>query len=216
MSSQLVPIPSPGIPLSFGDRGTPLVILVHDWYGRLPWLESYAAALASQGYRVIVPDFYNGVATIETATAEVLMAVLDVAGALAELDDIIQLARVEGSTRVGVVGFSLGGWLALLHAQSGAADAVVAYYATLGLTQHGVIPAPVLLHLAEIDEWDEGEDPESFINRLKDHGTPITEWTYLDTVHSFANATITDRVDVNAAALAFARTSAFLEEHLLD
>jgi len=214
--SQLVPIPSPGTPLSFGDRGAPLVILVHDWYGRLPWLESYAAALESQGYRVVVPDFYNGVATTETATAEVLMAQLDVAGALAELDDIIQLARTEGSTRVGVVGFSLGGWLALLHAQSGGADAVVAYYATLGPDQHGVIPAPVLLHLAEIDEWDEGEDPESFISRLKDHGTPITEWTYLATAHSFANATIIDRVDVNAAALAFARTSSFLEDHLLD
>jgi len=205
--SQLVPIPSPGIPLAFGDRGAPLVILVHDWYGRLPWLESYAAALESQGYRVVVPDFYNGVATTETATAEVLMAQLDVAGALAEL---------EGSTRVGVVGFSLGGWLVLLHAQSGGADAVVAYYATLGPDQHGVIPAPVLLHLAEIDEWDEGEDPESFISRLKDHGTPITEWTYLATAHSFANATIIDRVDVNAAALAFARTSSFLEDHLLD
>ena len=214
--SELVPIPSPGIPLTFGDRGRPLVLLLHDWYGRLPWLASYATALSSQEYRVIVPDLYNGAATVEAATAEVLMAQLDVAGALAELDAIIQVARAEGSTRVGVVGFSLGGWLALLHAQSGEADAVVAYYATLRPAQHGVIPAPVLLHLAEIDEWDEGEDPESFIDRLKDHGTPITEWTYLATVHSFANATITDRVDVNAAALAFARTSAFLEDHLLD
>ncbi len=214
--SELVPIPSPGIPLTFGERGRPLVLLLHDWYGRLPWLANYATALSRQGYRVIVPDLYNGVATVEAATAEVLMAQLDVAGALAELDDIIQVARTEGSTRVGVVGFSLGGWLALLHAQSGEADAVVAYYATLGPSQHGVIPAPVLLHLAEIDDWDEGEDPESFIDRLKDHGTPITEWTYLATVHSFANATITDRVDVNAAALAFARSSAFLEDHLLD
>jgi carboxymethylenebutenolidase len=214
--SELVAIPSPGVPLYFGDPAAPLVVLVHDWYGRLPWLNAYARALASRGYRVVVPDLYNGVATTDAATAEELMTQLDVAGALAELDDVIQVARAEGSARVGVVGFSLGGWLTLLHAQSGDADAVVAYYATLGPAQHGVIPCPVQLHLAEIDEWDEGEDPESFIDRLKDHGTPVSVWTYLGTVHSFANATILDRVDVNAAALAFARTAAFLEDHLLD
>jgi carboxymethylenebutenolidase len=213
--SELVPIPSPGIPLLFGEPGAPLVIVVHDWYGRLPWLESYAKALASQGYRVVGPDLYAGFATIDAATAEGLMGELDVARSLAELDDLIATARLEGSKRVGMIGFSLGGWLALLHAQGGAADAVVAYYATLGPDQHGVIPCPVQLHLAEIDEWDEGEDPESFIDRLKDHGTPVSGWTYLGTVHSFANATITDRVDVNAAALAFARTSSFLEDHLL-
>lgn len=213
--SELVPLPSPGIPLFFGQRGNPLAIIVHDWYGRLPWLESYAAALASQGYRVAVPDLYAGVATVDAATAEALIGELDVARSLAELDDIIAAARLEGSPRIGVVGFSLGGWLTLLHAQGGAADAVVAYYATLGPDQHGVIPCPVQLHLAEIDEWDEDEDPESFIDRLKDHGTPVTEWTYPGTVHSFANASITDRVDVNAAALAFARTSSFLEDHLL-
>lgn len=213
--SQLVPIPSPGTPLHFGDRGDPLVVVVHDWYGRLPWLESYAKALAAQGYRVVIPDLYAGFATLDSAEAEGLMGQLDVAAALAELDDIIATARSEGSRRVGVVGFSLGGWLTLLHAQSGAADAVVAYYATLGASHHGIVPCPVLLHLAEVDDWVEGEDPESFIDRLKDHGTPISEQTYPGTVHSFANATITDRVDVNAAALAFARTSSFLEDHLL-
>lgn len=213
--SELVSLPSPGIPLFFGERGNPLAIIVHDWYGRLPWLESYAAALAAQGYRVAVPDLYAGVATVDAATAEALMGELDVARSLAELDDIIAAARLEGSPRIGVVGFSLGGWLTLLHAQGGAAEAVVAYYATLGPDQHGVIPCPVQLHLAETDEWVEDEDPESFIDRLKDHGTPVTEWTYPGTVHSFANASITDRVDVNAAALAFARTSSFLEDHLL-
>jgi carboxymethylenebutenolidase len=214
--SDLVAIPSPGVPLYYGEPGSPLVVLVHDWYGRLPWLENYAKGLEHQGYRVAVPDLYAGVATIDETTAEELMNELDVATALASVDDVIQVARMEGTERVGVVGFSLGGWLTLLHAQGGAVDAVVAYYATLGTSQHGVIPCPVLLQFAEADEWGGGEDPESFVDRLKDHGTPVTEFTYLGTVHSFANATIVDRVDVNAAALAFARTASFLEKHLVD
>jgi carboxymethylenebutenolidase len=74
----------------------------------------------------------------------------------------------------------------------------------------------VLLQFAEVDEWQDGEEPESFIDRLKDHGTPVTQFSYLGTVHSFANATIPDRVDVDAAALAFARTASFLEDHLVD
>jgi carboxymethylenebutenolidase len=214
--SDLVAIPSPGVPLYYGEPGSPIVVLVHDWYGRLPWLENYARGLEHQGYRVALPDLYGGVATTDETTAEELMNELDVATALASLDDVIQIARMEGSERVGVVGFSMGGWLTLLHAQGGAADAVVAYYATLSASEHGVIPCPVLLQFAETDDWGDGEDPESFVDRLKDHGTPVTEFSYLGTVHSFANATITDTADLNAAALAFARTASFLERHLVE
>ena len=213
---ELVPIPNPGVPEKYGEPGGPLVVLIHDWYGRLPWLKFYAEGLAHQGFFVVVPDLYDGVATDDADDAEALMENLDVATALSQIDDVVQLARTEGSERVGLVGFSMGGWLALLHAQSGAADAVAAYYATLSEAQHGVIPSPVLLHFAEIDEWDEGQDPESFIDLLKDHGTPVTEYSYPGTVHSFANATIGDKVDVDAAALAFNRTANFLQKHLVD
>ncbi|HEY0259134.1 MAG TPA: dienelactone hydrolase family protein [Lacisediminihabitans sp.] len=214
--TELVPIPSPGVPLYYGRPGDPLIVLVHDWYGRLPWLENYAKGLEHQGYRVVVPDLYDGVATIDEATASELMNRLDVATALAILDEIVETARAQGSQRIGVVGFSLGGWLALLHAQGGATDAVVAYYATLGADQHGVIPCPVLLQFAETDEWGDGDDPESFLDRLKDHGTPVRDFVYPGTVHSFANATVTRTTDVPAAELAFVRTASFLEEHLVD
>jgi carboxymethylenebutenolidase len=200
----------------WGEPGNPLVVLVHDFYGRLPWLERYAEALASEGFRVAVPDLYSGVATIDEETAGELMQGLDVGISLAELDDVIADAREQGTTRIGVVGFSLGGFLTLLHAQGGAADAVVAYYSSLGPSNHGVIPAPVLLHYAEFDEWGDGEEPESFIERLKEHGTPVDEKSYIGTVHSFANASIPDKIDVNAAALAYARTAAFLSKHLID
>jgi len=214
--SELVPVPNPGVPDLYGEVGAPLVVLVHDWYGRLPWLKFYAEALTHRGFRVAVPDLYDGLATDNASDAEGLMERLDVATALAEIDDIMQLARAQGSQRIGLVGFSMGGWLALLHAQSGIADAVVAYYATLTAEQHGVIPSPVELHFAEIDEWVDGQDPEAFIDRLKDHGTPVTEYDYPGTVHSFANSTILDTADATAASLAFSRTASFLEKHLLD
>lgn len=212
--TELVPIPSPGIPLFYGTPGNPVVVVVHDWYGRLPGLEPFATALAGRGFRVAVPDLYQGVCTTDAATAETLMTSLDVATALAEMDDAIAQAQDTGDERVAIVGFSMGGWLGLLHAQAGAVDAVVAYYASLRDREHGVIPCPVLLQWAEVDEWEDGDGPEEFVARLKDHGTPVTEHRYLGTEHGFANASIPAKVDAQAAALAYARTAVFLEKHL--
>jgi carboxymethylenebutenolidase len=212
----LVPIPSPGVTTYYGQIGAPLVVILHDWYGRLPWLEPYARFIASRGYRVAVPDFYEGVATIDASTAGHLLARVDIGLALASIDDVIESARASGSQRVGEIGFSIGGWLALLHAQGGDTDAVVAYYSTLGEKDHGVIPCPVLLHYAETDEWEPGGTPDDFISRLKDHGTPVNQFSYIGTKHSFANATILAAVDVQAAALASARTVAFLDRLLTD
>jgi len=214
--SELVPIPSPGTPLLLGEEGAPLVVLLHDWYGRLPWLEFYGDALARIGFRVSIPDLYDGVATTDDATADQLYQGLDLGTALAVVDDAIDAERARGSSRIGLVGFSLGGWLALLHAQGGAVDAVVAYYATIGEDQHGVIPCPVMLHLAEDDEFEPTEQVESFIDRLKDHGTPVARWSYLATRHGFANATADGNLDRDAAALAYARSAGFLEQHLDD
>lgn len=214
--TELIPIESPGWSLEYGEPGHPLVVVIHDWYGRLPWLQSYGEALADEGFRVIVPDLYNGYATTDEATASQLRAELDVALSLAVIDDAIQTAREEGSTRVGVIGFSVGGWLTLLHAQGGEADAAVVYYGSLDSAEHGVTPCPVLLHLAELDEWPVGSEPENLVAHLKDHGTPVTEYTYFGVEHSFANESLPDKWDPSASVLSFERTLSFLEEHLRD
>jgi carboxymethylenebutenolidase len=194
----------------------PLVIVLHDWYGRLPWLDTYADGLARVGFRVAIPDFFDGATTDDADVARSLMDGLDVGHALATVDDLVLDGRTDGSTRIATVGFSMGGWLALLHAQGGSVDAVVSYYATLTSAEHGIVPCPVLLNLAETDTWQEGGYPESFIDRLKDHGTPVTAHSYLGAAHSFANASIEGTFHASASALAFARTAAFLEDQLSD
>lgn len=214
--TDLVQIPSPGVALEYGEVGKPVVVLVHDWYGRLPWLEPLATAIARHGYHVIVPDLFDGWATIDDVDAENLMNMLDVELALATIEGAVADARAAGSPRASVIGFSMGGSLALLVAQAGGVDAVTAYYATLTPEQHAIVPCPVLLHFAETDEWGEGADPESFVGRLKDDGTPVTSHVYEGTVHSFANATIGAAVHPAAAALAYARTMSFLNGHLID
>src|SRR5690554_3658691 len=167
--AELIPIDSPGWSLEYGQPGHPLVVVVHDWFGRLPWVTRYAETLSGYGFRVVVPDLYNGVATLDPHVARQLRDELDLASCLSIIDDAILEARLQGSERVGVVGFSVGAWLALLHAQGGSADAVVGYYGSLDSAEHGVTPCPVLLHLAEVDEWPRDGDPETLIAHLKDH-----------------------------------------------
>jgi len=215
--TELIPIPSPGFPLLFGEPGAPVVVVVHDWYGRLPWLTPYAEALAGRGgFRVIVPDLYDGAATDDDRQADILLDQLSGTDARATIIREIEAARAEGSPRAGIVGFSMGGGLALQVAQAGEVDAAVAYYATLEATQPGIIPCPVMLHFAEQDDWPEGGTPEQFVGRLRENGTPVTQHGYAGTEHGFANGSLPALLDTRAAALAFARTTVFLETHLTD
>lgn len=208
-----MPVPSPGETLWFGDAGAPVVVVVHDWFGRLPAVAEFCAELATHGFRVAAPDLYGGMGSTDPASAERLMSGLELESALACIDDCIAVAA---GGRVGAVGFAIGGWLALAHAQTGAMDAVVAYYATLGPGTAAVLPCPAMLHFAEVDEWEDDEDPDSFVARLLDHGTPVTRHDYPGTIHSFANAAIPEAYAAPAAALAVARTAAFLQRELLD
>jgi carboxymethylenebutenolidase len=214
---EIADIPSPGVPLTFGVVGEPAAVVVPDAFGRLPWLEPYATALADRaGLRVFVPDLYQGVATDDALEAERLLAEFSPEAALGEVLSAVAEARDEGSPRIGIVGFGTGGRIALLAAQDGAADAVIAYDATLDVDEHGVLPAPVLLQLAEGTPWAPGADPEGFVDRLRDHGTPVARYDYAGARPGFANATAGDAFDARIAALAFARTAVFLEERLHD
>ena len=211
---QLVPIPSPGMPVYFGAARAPVVVIVHDDYGRLPWLEPYAEALSSRGFRVAVPDLYAGFCTTDAATAAELRGSLAASVALDLINDAI--ARSDGdASAVGAVGFSLGGLLAMRLAQSGGTAAVVSYYASLRSHEHAVIPCAVLAHWAEAEPIEPHEQTDAFVARLRADGTSVSEHRYLGTEHGFANASIPAQLDSRAAALAFARTAVFLEKHLL-
>ncbi|HEY4224468.1 MAG TPA: dienelactone hydrolase family protein [Pseudolysinimonas sp.] len=213
--TELIPIPSPGVPLVYGEIGAPAVVVVHDDFGRLPWLQPFAESLAGRaGLRVIVPDLYDGVATHDPREADELVVQLAAEPVRDAVIAELRSATESGSERVGIVGFSAGGTLALKIAQAGEVDAVVAYYATLTAAQQSIIPCPVLLQFAERDDWPETGSPEQFVGRLRENGTPVTQHGYAGTVRGFANASIPAVIDTRAAALAFARTTLFLETHV--
>lgn len=214
--SSFVEVPTPGAVLWFGAAGNPLVVVLHDWFGRHSAVQRIGRGLAARGFRVAVPDFYDGQATLDSTSAEELMSAVPPLRALDTIEAIIAEARADGSRRIATVGFSFGGWLALLHAGSGTTDAAVVYYSSIAGSEHGIIPCPLLLHWAEFDEFVDHDEAESLASRLRAHGTPFTQHRYLGTAHPFSNAEIEGLYDADATALALERTARFLEEHLAN
>jgi carboxymethylenebutenolidase len=194
----------------------PGVLVVHDHYGALPHIRELCDALAAAGFTALGPDLYGGRLAADPAEAEHLLAGLDVTRSRGMLTAAARQMRAHPSVRperIGAIGFSMGGWLALSVAITGVLDAVVAYYAALGPDERAYIPCPVLLHFADVDRWDPPEMPDSFVAELQAAGGLVETRAWPRTRHGFANAD-TRAYSPEQAAAAWAETVEFLGGHL--
>src|SRR5579862_8286851 len=110
----------------------PGVVVIQEWWGLVPHIKDVADRLAGEGFVALAPDLYHGVATTEPDEATKQMMNLDIADAGRHIDGAI--ARLTGEDAltgdaVGVVGFCMGGGLALYAASHNPrVGACVAYY----------------------------------------------------------------------------------------
>ena len=166
------------------------VVVVHDWYGQLPHVRAVAGELALAGQ-------------------------MDRAAAPRRLDEAVTRLkdRVAGGP-VGVLGWSLGGsWVIGLAARDDVAAAAL-YYAAGDEDDAAKIHCPVLLQLAETDEFDPPEFYEGFVAALRAGGTEVEVHTWPGTEHSFANRDVALYTPEQAAE-AWSTTVGFLRRHLL-
>jgi carboxymethylenebutenolidase len=194
----------------------PGVLVVHDWFGFLPHVRERCDELAAAGLVALAPDLFNGSATTELRRAMALFDALDIEDARSALSVAARQLRAHPKVRpkrIGAVGFAMGGWLALLTATTGVLDAVVGYSAALEPAERAPIRCPVLLHLAEIDDWDPPDAPTTFIRELSEAGGVAEARVWPGTRHSFANTDLPGH-SPEAARAAWADTIEFLSEHL--
>jgi carboxymethylenebutenolidase len=190
------------------------VLVVHDWYGLLPHVRAACDELAAAGLVAVAPDLYSGRTTTDPAQAEALMEGMDRDAARARLDEAVATLRERaGGGPVGVLGWSLGGMYALGQATTGAVAAAAVYYAALDEDDAATLRCPVLLHLAETDEFDPPELYDGFVAGLRAAGTEVEVHTWPGTEHSFANGDVALHVP-DAAAQAWSITVAFLRDRL--
>ncbi len=129
---------------------------------------------------------------------------------------ITYLRGLAGCTgKIGAVGYCLGGQLAYLSATRTDCDASVGYYGVYIqdlLDEAAKITKPLMLHIAEKDQFVPPEAQEKIIDGLKDN-PHVTLHSYPEMEHAFAR-TGGQHYDKACAELANTRTETFFRQHL--
>lgn len=204
----------------------PAVVVLHEVFGVNADLRATCAELAEAGYIAVCPELFwrqeRGVDLSVTAPADwdkgvklYLAFDLDagVRDAVATVDAVRKLPDFSG--KVAVMGYCLGGLLTFLTLARSSVDAGVAWHGGRTeefLSEAANIHAPLLMHLAEADEFIPTEAQTQIEDALANRpGVEI--FSYPGCKHAFARHGGT-HYDADAARTANARTIEFLQRYL--
>src|SRR4051794_23611625 len=96
-------------------EGGPGVLVIQEWWGLNDHIKDIVERFAAAGFVALAPDLYHGKVTTEPDGAGKLMMALNIEQAGKDMSGAIdELQRRTGRIKVGVVGFCMGGGLALV------------------------------------------------------------------------------------------------------
>jgi carboxymethylenebutenolidase len=193
----------------------PAILVVHENRGLNPHIEDIARRLALDGFMAFAPDGLTvaGGYPGDEDKAREAFAKLDGAKMLQDFVAASHWlkARNDSTGKLGVVGFCYGGGVAhQLAIRLPDLAASVPFYGNVpSPADAGKVKAPMLVHLAGIDERINAAWP-AYEASLKSAGVRLTVHQYAGTQHGFNNDT-TPRFDGASAKLAWDRTIAFFK-----
>ncbi len=199
------------------------VIVIQEWWGLIPQIERTCDRLAEAGFMALAPDLYEGtkVPLTEPDEAAKAMMGLELRRAAAELSGAVdELVRRSGHAKVGVMGFCMGGGLALVLGTT-RADAVGATVACYGVHPWAELhpdldqlSGPVQIHCADLDDFFTPAAADEMAARLEGLGKVVSLYHYEDADHAFFNEDRTEVYRADDAELLFDRSTAFLRSSL--
>lgn len=215
-------LPSPQSAIGAG------VVIVHGGWGIEPGLLLLPKRLAYAGYAAIVPDMYHRESEAQAAESpQARIARLTWAGARRDVESgAAYLQREAGVDRAAVLGFCMGGALALMcGAMLDFRTAVLFYphelYGPFGAD--GVVPfdlvpqlrIPVLGHFGAEDKNPSPADMQRLDAALTAQATPHQFYTYAGAGHGFAvNSPPRQSYRQIPANTAYDRTIGWFDRHL--
>lgn len=192
----------------------PGVVVIQEWWGLVGHVTALVDRFAEVGYVALAPDLYHGEIATEPDEARKLLMALemdraakDIAGAAYYL-----AGRPEQHGGIGVVGFCMGGSLALWTATlSDEVTAAVGFYPPLNWESmaprwSNYAGKAAMIHTAESDGGSAAAGIGTAVAAISAAGGEVEVYDYPGTHHAFFNDDRPEVYDPAAAALAWDRT----------
>lgn len=196
------------------------VLVIQEWWGVVPHIKVVTDRFADAGFVALAPDIYKGETTTSPDQAQRLLMSLNIEQAAKDLDAAVDCVLKHPNVKhkkLGVVGFCMGGQLALLAGTvSDQVGAVVDFY---GIHPNvnpdfSQLKAPVLGLFGEQDDSVPPAKVQALVGAVQQAGGSIETHTYPDAGHAFFNDSRPEAYNPAAAEDAWQRTLAFLKQHL--
>jgi len=200
-----------------GGKG-PGIVVIQEWWGLVPHIKHVADRFAAEGFTALAPDMYHGKTADEPDGAGKLFMALNIAQAEKDLQGATKYLKAHSSTaKIGVVGFCMGGQLALFAATlDPSIGATVNFYGIHPNVKpdYRKLSGPVLGLFAEKDSFVNPDVAKGVDKAIKEAGKSSEIHIYPGVDHAFFNDTNTAAYNKAAADDAWKRTLAFFRQHL--
>ena len=199
------------------------LLVIQEYWGLVPHIEDVCDRFAAEGFTALAPDLFHGATATEPDEAGKLMMAMDLERAAQDLSGAVTFLAGHEAVRgrgVGVVGFCMGGGLALVLASQRPDDvrACVSFYGLIpwpsARPDWSRLQAPVQLHIGEHDELFSPEAAGDLEATLSGLGKDVDVYPYAGAGHAFFNDTRPEAYEPTAAALAWTRTLEVLRAKL--
>lgn len=193
----------------------PAIVVIQEWWGVNDQIKRVGEQWTQAGYRVVIPDLFRGERPLDAAEAEHDMNGLDFGDAATQdVRGALQYLKAD-SDQAGVIGFCMGGVLAMLAAMHvPETDAAVSWYGVPPeeAGDPAAIDIPVQCHFATQDTFFPIATADALERKLQAGGVTHECYRY-DAQHAFGNEDW-DYYDAAAAKAAWQRSMAFVDSHL--
>lgn len=201
----------------------PGVVVIQEWWGLVDHVTDVCDRLAAEGFTAMAPDLFGGRTVDEPGEAEKVMMSLNLEWAARDLSGAVDHLAGSDQVRghgVGVVGFCMGGGLALVLAtqRPDQVKACVPYYGFIpwpgAQPAWSRLDAAVQGHFAEDDDLAPPAAVAELEGALRALGKDVEIFTYPGTHHAFFNDDRPEVHDPAAASAAWTRTIEHLRAKL--